>query len=178
MGIAESRCLTKTFVGDPSRSARTLRNQPVMFTNRSIRASEVQGLFPSARQHEGTTSFHTKTTTELRIGATEYCRGGVGQKSTFARFSASFDFRLLQHLPIAEVTRLQPSTGAVQWTEHLRHAPRGPDQATAALLRHATNSRRRIAPTLGPTWRACRRAQKSRQPMLTGWRSSIRPRQL
>jgi hypothetical protein len=97
MGIAESRCLTKTFVGDPSRSARTLRNQPVMFTNRSIRASEVQGLFPSARQHEGTTSFHTKTTTELRIGATEYCRGGVGQKSTFARFSASFDFRLLQH---------------------------------------------------------------------------------
>ena len=24
------------------------------------------------------TSFHTKTTTELRIGATEYCRGGVG----------------------------------------------------------------------------------------------------
>ena len=26
----------------------------------------------------GTTSFHTKTTTELRIGATGYCRGGVG----------------------------------------------------------------------------------------------------
>jgi len=26
----------------------------------------------------GTTSFHTKTATELRIGATVYCRGGVG----------------------------------------------------------------------------------------------------
>jgi hypothetical protein len=42
------------------------------------------------------TSFRTKTTRELRIGVTEYCSGHVGQKSTFARFLTSFDFRLLQ----------------------------------------------------------------------------------
>jgi hypothetical protein len=46
-----------------------------------------------------------KTTTELRIGATEYCRSGVGYKSASASFSTSFNFRLLQHyLPEADVT--------------------------------------------------------------------------
>jgi hypothetical protein len=30
------------------------------------------------------------------MGATEYCSGGVGKESSFARFLASFDFRLLQ----------------------------------------------------------------------------------
>jgi hypothetical protein len=38
-----------------------------------------------------------------RYGVLQY---GVGKKSTFARFPASFDFRLLQqYLPIAEVRR-------------------------------------------------------------------------
>ena len=50
--------------------------------------------------------FRTKLTTELRIGATEPCNSGGVSKSAFARFSASFDFRLLQHyLPLAEVIR-------------------------------------------------------------------------
>src|SRR5258706_312168 len=39
----------------------------------------------------------SETTTELRIGAAEHRSGGVIQKSTFAKFLASFDFRLLQH---------------------------------------------------------------------------------
>jgi hypothetical protein len=43
------------------------------------------------------TSLLRKTTTDLRIGATEHRSGRVVQKSTFARFLASFDFRLLQH---------------------------------------------------------------------------------
>ena len=43
--------------------------------------------------------FRTKLTTELRIGATEPCNSGGVSKSAFARFSASFDFRLLQHYP-------------------------------------------------------------------------------
>ncbi len=34
------------------------------------------------------------------MGATEYCGGGAAQKSAFARFSVSFDFRLLQHYPL------------------------------------------------------------------------------
>src|SRR5438034_6399633 len=50
--------------------------------------------FRSTR-YEGPHRF-TKTTRELRIGVTEYCSGHVGQKSTFARFLTSFDFRLLQ----------------------------------------------------------------------------------
>lgn len=48
----------------------------------------------------GDVSDHTflrKRTIEVRIDATEYCRGGVGQKSTFAEFSEWFDFHLLQH---------------------------------------------------------------------------------
>ena len=44
----------------------------------------------------GTTSLLRKTTTELRIRATEHYNDGVVQTSTFARFLASFDFRLLQ----------------------------------------------------------------------------------
>jgi|SRR5580704_2310286 hypothetical protein len=51
----------------------------------------------------GTTSLLRKTTTELRIRATEHYNDGVVQTSTFARFLASFDFRLLQHyLPTAD----------------------------------------------------------------------------
>ena len=49
------------------------------------------------RDEEGTTSLLRKTTTKLRIRATEHCNDGVVQTSTFARFLASFDFRLLQH---------------------------------------------------------------------------------
>jgi len=39
---------------------------------------------------------HQKNATELRIGATEYCSGGVAQNSAFARFSVLSNFRLLQ----------------------------------------------------------------------------------
>jgi hypothetical protein len=45
----------------------------------------------------GTTSFHTKTTTNLRSGTAEPCSGKNVQKSTFAGISGQFDFRLLQH---------------------------------------------------------------------------------
>src|ERR1700682_3866120 len=44
----------------------------------------------------GTTSLLRTTTTALRIGATEHRSAGVVQKSTFARFLASFDFRLFR----------------------------------------------------------------------------------
>jgi hypothetical protein len=47
-----------------------------------------------------------KTTTELRIGATEYCGGGASKKSAFARFSEQLHFRLLQqYLPEADLRR-------------------------------------------------------------------------
>src|SRR5260370_42304501 len=49
-----------------------------------------------ARGDMGTTSFHTKTTTDLRIGAGEPCGSRPVQESTLARFSGSYDFRLLQ----------------------------------------------------------------------------------
>jgi hypothetical protein len=55
---------------------------------------------PLMRFARGDVSDHTflrKRTIEVRIDATEYCRGGVGQKSTFAEFSEWFDFHLLQH---------------------------------------------------------------------------------
>jgi hypothetical protein len=55
---------------------------------------------PLMRFVRGDVSDHTflrKRTIEVRIDATEYCRGGVGQKSTFAEFSEWFDFHLLQH---------------------------------------------------------------------------------
>jgi hypothetical protein len=40
--------------------------------------------------------FLTKPTTDLPISATELCRGRDVKNSTFAEFSMSFDFRLLQ----------------------------------------------------------------------------------
>jgi hypothetical protein len=53
--------------------------------------------------------FCAKMTTDLRSGATAYCSGRDIYKSAFARFSASFDFRLLQqYLPKAE-TRILSS---------------------------------------------------------------------
>src|ERR1700733_9625100 len=41
-----------------------------------------------------------KTTMELRIGTTGHLGYGIVQKLTFARFLASFDFRLFQHYPV------------------------------------------------------------------------------
>src|SRR5947209_18808875 len=50
-----------------------------------------------------TTSLLRKTTTGRRIDTKEHRNGGVVQKSTFARFLASFDFRLFrQHRPKAD----------------------------------------------------------------------------
>src|ERR1700722_14927182 len=44
-----------------------------------------------------------KTTMELRIGTTGHLGYGIVQKLTFARFLASFDFRLFQHYrPLAD----------------------------------------------------------------------------
>ena len=38
------------------------------------------------------------------MGATQYRSGGAGKKSAFARFSASFNFRLFQHyLPTGDI---------------------------------------------------------------------------
>jgi len=48
----------------------------------------------------GTTSLLRKTTMELRIGTTGHLGYGIVQKLTFARFLASFDFRLFQHYPV------------------------------------------------------------------------------
>src|SRR5215472_10379068 len=57
-----------------------------------------------AQRREGTTSCFRKTTTDLRIGATEHSSGVGVQKSPFAKFLASFDFRLFrQHRPNSEV---------------------------------------------------------------------------
>jgi len=42
--------------------------------------------------------FHTKTTTDHRIGATGLCWGRDVKKSTFAEFLVPFDFRLFQHI--------------------------------------------------------------------------------
>src|SRR5437879_13502354 len=45
-----------------------------------------------------------KTTTDRRIDTKEHRNGGVIQKSTFARFLASFDFRLFrQHRPLTDL---------------------------------------------------------------------------
>jgi hypothetical protein len=57
-----------------------------------------------AQRCEGPTSHLRKTTTDFRIGATAHLNGGVVQKSAFARFLASFDFRLFQqYRPNAEM---------------------------------------------------------------------------
>jgi len=48
------------------------------------------------RSDVGTTSCLRKTTTGLRIGTTEHRSGGIVQKSPFAKFLASFDFRLFR----------------------------------------------------------------------------------
>jgi len=44
----------------------------------------------------GDVSLLRKATTDLRIGTAEHRSGGVVQKSTFARFLASFDIRLFR----------------------------------------------------------------------------------
>src|SRR5258707_3520379 len=49
-----------------------------------------------ARRREGTISFHPKSITDLRSGVEKRRSGREVQRSTFARFSASLDFRLLQ----------------------------------------------------------------------------------
>ena len=49
-------------------------------------------------------SYLRKTTTDLRISTTKHRSGGLVRNSPFARFSASFDFRLFrQHRPFSEV---------------------------------------------------------------------------
>ena len=52
-----------------------------------------------ARRREGSYRFIQNRSRTFASGATKICRGVVGQKSTFARFSTSFDFRLLQYNP-------------------------------------------------------------------------------
>jgi hypothetical protein len=52
----------------------------------------------------GTTSLHREATMDLRSGVTELCSGENVKKSTFARFSEQFDFRLLQQYPGAKRT--------------------------------------------------------------------------
>src|SRR5271163_4816449 len=52
----------------------------------------------------GATSRLRKTTTDFRIGAGAHLNDGVVQKSAFARFLASFDFRLFQqHRPGTDI---------------------------------------------------------------------------
>jgi hypothetical protein len=51
--------------------------------------------------------FHTKPTTDHRIGATGLCCGRDVKKSTFAEFLVPFDFRhLQQYLPSADIAQL------------------------------------------------------------------------
>src|SRR3984957_8466694 len=71
----------------------------------------------------GTTSLLRKTTMELRIGTTGHLRYGIVQKLTFARFLASFDFRLFQHGVIPGSSQTKARESALQ--EHMRPAPCG-----------------------------------------------------
>jgi hypothetical protein len=50
----------------------------------------------SARGDVRTTSFYPKTTPDLSIDPRGHCSGAVVETSAFARFSETFDFRLLQ----------------------------------------------------------------------------------
>jgi hypothetical protein len=84
---------------------------------------------------------------ELRIGATEYCSGGVGKKSTFARFSASFDDGMLtdpEKFSLAEpikptksfdfiATSPKPNSGAFT-LRCLRDCYHGPSHGVAITL--------------------------------------------
>jgi hypothetical protein len=79
-------------------------------------------------------------TTDLRIGATEHRSGGVVQKSTFARFLAAFDFRLLQHYPPGSGLRADHGAGRF-WAHFQTHALQSfsvpwpdPTNASAAIL--------------------------------------------
>ena len=47
----------------------------------------------------GTISFHPKSTRDLHRGVEKRHSGGGVQRSTFARFFGSLDFRLLQQYP-------------------------------------------------------------------------------
>src|SRR5437899_2968812 len=51
------------------------------------------------RRREGTISFHPKSIRDLRSGVEKQHSGGEVQRSTFAGFSGSLDFRLLQQYP-------------------------------------------------------------------------------
>src|SRR5215216_983176 len=56
------------------------------------------------RRHEGTISFHPKSSRDLRSGVEKQHSGGEVQRSTFAGFSGSLDFRLLQqYLPRTDI---------------------------------------------------------------------------
>jgi hypothetical protein len=71
-----------------------------------------------------------KSTTDLRNGAKERCSGRELQKSTFARFSLSFDFRLLQHY------RAQTDTSDLERTPTETSTQRdSSSNAMASLLR-------------------------------------------
>src|SRR3954471_23660291 len=59
-------------------------------------------------------AFHAKTTKELRIGATEPRSDRDISKSTFARFFASSDFRLLQHGVIPGSSQTKARESALQ----------------------------------------------------------------
>ena len=59
----------------------------------------------------------TKTTTDLRIGATEHRSVGVVQKSTFANFLASLDFRLFDSIdPDGDIGSLKASSAETEST--------------------------------------------------------------
>jgi len=90
-------------------AGRHVSNVPIVL-KKSFLGDERNFLGPLMRFARGDvrdTSFHTKTATDLRIGAEERCSGRDGQESTFARFSVRFDFRLFQqYLPIGDIRKI------------------------------------------------------------------------
>jgi hypothetical protein len=74
---------------------------------KSFSADERKFSGPLMRSARGDVRDHIvlpKTTTDLRIGPSGHCSGRVAETSALARFSETFDFRLLQHyLPTADI---------------------------------------------------------------------------
>ena len=108
--------------------------------------------------------FRTKTITVLRIGATERCSGRGVQKPAFARFSVSFDFRLLQqYLPRGDMaSHLQMKRGRLSWRPLFPYwSLLGP--VFVRRWRDTSRTRRRPRPRRTPRRRAA--ATRNRIPL-------------
>jgi hypothetical protein len=78
-----------------------------------------------------TTSLPRKTTTDLRTDTKEHRSGEVVQKSIFARFFASFDFRLLRQY--RSIESIWPLAGDFRSAPMNGHRLTGPPPRSPAL---------------------------------------------